>query len=65
MSVAKSFRLPLLGEAAGLQIKMDTSDAFNHANFGVPNSCIGCSNTGMITSAQSSRSLQLGGRLTF
>ncbi len=65
MSVAKKWPLPSLGEGGEIEIKMDASDALNHANFGVPNSCIGCSNTGLITSAQTSRSLQLGSRLTF
>jgi len=65
MSVGKSFAIPVLGEATKFQIRMDATDAFNHPNFGVPDSYIPDSTAGLITSAQSSRSVQLGARLQF
>jgi hypothetical protein len=65
LSLAKNFRIRQLGEGGGLQVRMDAYDAFNHANFGMPNASIGTAGVGVISSALTNRNLQLGAKLSF
>jgi hypothetical protein len=62
--MAKNFRLPL-GEQTRLQLRGDAYNVFNHTNFGMPNASIGTPGAGIISSAQPSRNLQLGARISF
>lgn len=64
-SLAKHFRLRKLGEGGDLEIRADAFDAFNVPNFGQPNAEIGTPTAGIITSAGTSRTLQLGAKLKF
>jgi len=71
-SLAKSFKLPWLGEAGLMQIRIDAFDSLNHPNFGQPNASIvpGATagafiGTGTITSASTQRNLQVGARIVF
>jgi hypothetical protein len=43
----------------------DSFDAFNHPNYGQPNSTIGSTGAGTISFSQTNRGLQLGGILRF
>ncbi len=65
-SLGKTF---WLGEYDGkdyhLEIRADAFDGLNNPNFGQPSSGIGAGGAGSITYANSSRQIQLGGRLTF
>jgi hypothetical protein len=54
-----------LGEGASVEARVDVFDTFNHPNFGQPNSSIGTSGAGIISSANTSRNVQLTGRLRF
>ena len=63
--LAKSFRLKFLGEKAFLQVRGDAYDVFDHANFGQPASAIGALGVGVITSATTNRTVQLGARIEF
>lgn len=65
VSLGKAFRLAFLGEAGKIQIRADSYDVLNHPNFGMPNASIGSATQGTITSALTSRNIQLGARLTF
>jgi len=65
LSLGKAFRLPFLGEGGKIQIRADSYNVLNHANFGMPNAEIGSAAQGTITSALTSRNIQLGARLTF
>jgi hypothetical protein len=65
LSLAKSFAIHPLGDAGSFQLKVDSYDAFNHPNYGQPNSTIGGSGVGTISSSQTNRGLQLGGILRF
>jgi len=67
-NVGKSFPLKnsrLLGEGASVEGRVDVFDLFNHPNFGQPNANIGTSGAGIISSANTSRNLQLTCRLRF
>ncbi|SPF48058.1 conserved exported hypothetical protein [Candidatus Sulfopaludibacter sp. SbA4] len=62
-SAAKTVRIM---ERAQIQFRFDATNALNHTSLGIPNSSIGGSTVGQITGAQlSSRTLQLGARLSF
>jgi len=65
LSLAKHFRIRRLGEGGDIEIRADAFDAFNVPNFGQPNKAIGTPTAGIITSANTSRILQLGARLSF
>ena len=65
LSLGKAFRLPFLGEGGKIQIRADSYNVLNHSNFGMPNPNIGSAAQGTITSALTSRNIQLGARLTF
>ena len=70
LSVGKSFHI---WESVALQIRADANNAFNHTNFGMPNSGLDCAVAGQpctgaanITSTSvGGRTMQLGGRLSF
>ena len=70
-SLAKSFPLRWFGEGGLLQIRMDAFDTLNHPNFGQPNASIVpgvvgvTTSTSTITSASTSRNVQLGARIVF
>jgi len=70
-SLAKSFKLPWLGEAGLVQIRIDAFDTLNHTNFGQPNASVVpgvvgvTTSTSTITSASTSRNLQVGARIVF
>jgi len=53
-------------ERIRIQFRFDATNALNHTSLGIPNSNIGGSTVGQITGAAlSSRTLQLGARLSF
>ena len=51
-----------LGEARKLQFRFEMFNAFNHPNFFEPDTNLGDSNFGTITSAYPARSVQFGGK---
>lgn len=64
LGIAKTFNLHW--ENTSLEVRADAMDALNHPNFGQPSANIGPgSSGGHITSANTSRSVQLGTRLKF
>ena len=64
-SASKTMRLPKL-ERGELQFRFDATNALNHTSLGIPNINIGGSTVGQITGAAlSSRTLQLGARMSF
>jgi hypothetical protein len=65
LSLAKTFALPVLGEATNFQLKVDMFDAFNHPNYGQPNFTIGSAGAGSIGYSQTNRTMQLGGIFRF
>jgi len=65
VNVTKKFRIRKLGEAATFQFRADARDLLNHPNLGQPNTSLGTPGVGQISSANSSRVLQLGVRLMF
>lgn len=65
LSISKGFPIKQLGEAGLFQIRADAFDLFNHPNFGFPNSSIGSLGVGVISSASTSRRIQLGAHLSF
>ncbi|MGC2398377.1 MAG: carboxypeptidase regulatory-like domain-containing protein [Acidobacteriaceae bacterium] len=74
-SLGKKFHVPYLGENANLQIRADFTDLPNFKNYGLPNNSITpqpappappvATSAGIISSALSSRTGQIGARLTF
>jgi hypothetical protein len=60
--LSKTFTLP---EKINFEIRADAFDSLNNANFGQPNASIGSGSAGTITSANTYRQVQLGGRITF
>jgi hypothetical protein len=64
-SLAKNFKMHWLGEAGNLQIRVDATDLTNNPNFGMPDNAIGTAGAGHIYYANTSRVIQLGGRLYF
>jgi hypothetical protein len=65
LSLAKSFAIPKFGEASSLQLKIESFDAFNHPNYALPNSSIGSSGAGTISSNLTNRQVQVGGIFKF
>ncbi len=65
MSMQKHWALKKLGEKSDIQVRVDASDALNHPNFGNPYAVLGQTNTGQITSANTSRNLQFEGKISF
>jgi hypothetical protein len=61
-SLAKTFNIV---EKVKLQIRADAYDFFNSPNFGQPNASIGTAGAGIISSANDSRTIQLGAVLRF
>jgi hypothetical protein len=64
-TLAKDFRLKMLGEGGKVQIRADAFDVFNHPNFGQPNNAIGNPGAGVISSSATSRNIQLGAKISF
>lgn len=64
LTLAKNFTVPRW-EQGKLQLRLDAFNALNHTNFGNPNASIGTKGAGIISSAGSPRTLQLGARFTF
>jgi len=62
LSLLKNFKIR---EKVNFQVKLETYDAFNWKNWGMPDPGIGDGTTGVITSANTSRGVQLGADLTF
>jgi hypothetical protein len=65
VSLSKHWKLGLLGDLGDAQVRVDASDVLNHPNFSNPDSAIGTPGVGIITGANTSRSLQFAGKLTF
>jgi hypothetical protein len=65
VSLSKAFRIRKLGEGADFEIRGDAFDALNSPNFGNPNSSIGSLGAGVISSANTSRTMQVGVHLKF
>ena len=65
ISLSKSFRISKLGEGGQFQIRADATDFLNNPNFGEPDSSIGTSGVGVISTADTYRQFQLGARVTF
>lgn len=61
-SLSKTFNIV---EKVKFQIRADAYDLFNSPNFGQPNASIGTAGAGIISSANDSRTIQLGGVLRF
>jgi hypothetical protein len=65
-SLGKTF---WLGELAGdnfhMEVRADAFDSLNNPNFSQPSAGVGVAGGGEITSANTSRQIQLGARLTF
>lgn len=64
IGIEKNWGLPL-GEASRLQLRGELFNAFNHAQFGAPNSGTASPVFGLISSARPPRLVQLGMRLIF
>jgi hypothetical protein len=62
LSLVKSFRLR---EKLSFRLTAEAFDVFNVSNFGFPDPGIGDGTTGIITSANTSRSVQVGAKLQF
>ncbi|HEX7362011.1 MAG TPA: TonB-dependent receptor [Bryobacteraceae bacterium] len=54
-----------IGERFRIAYRAEMFNAFNHANFGTPNSTIGTANAGVISSADDGRVIQMALKLTF
>ena len=63
LSIAKTTFL--FNERTRLEIRADFFNAFNHAEFQLPNTNIGSPNFGQISSTGDPRIIQLAGRFTF
>jgi hypothetical protein len=64
IGIEKNWGLPL-GEGSRLQLRGELFNAFNHAQFGQPNSAVAAPTFGLISSARAPRLIQLGMRLLF
>ena len=62
LSLSKTFTLR---EKVNFEVRADAFDSLNSPNFGQPNASIGSASAGTITSANTYRQVQLGGRFTF
>jgi hypothetical protein len=65
LSLGKHFAIPWLGEASNFALRIDATDVFNHPNFGNPGTALGTGTAGVITSANTSRAVQLSGKFVF
>ena len=66
MSLFKDFPLGIIREGMRLQFRAESFNTFNHPHFAGPNTLVGNSNFGKITSTVSSpRELQLALKLYF
>jgi len=64
--LGKNFAIPRLGEASHIELRIDATNVLNHTSFGQPNSSIGNTQAGVITSTTvSGRTIQLGVRIAF
>ena len=61
-SLGKTF---WLGDRYHLEVRADAFDALNNPNFAQPSASVGVAGGGVITSANTNRQIQLGGRFTF
>jgi hypothetical protein len=59
----RTFALSILDRTAVLQVRGDAFDSLNSPNFGMPNANIGTFQVGTITTANTSRNIQLGAHL--
>ena len=65
-SMGKNISFSKLREGMQLQVRVDANNILNHPCFGFPNSSIGSTSAGQITSTSvGGRNLQLGARLAF
>jgi hypothetical protein len=64
IGIEKFFRIPV-SEAMRLQFRGELFNAFNHAQFGAPNSSVVAPNFGQISSARAPRLVQFALRLLF
>jgi carboxypeptidase family protein len=62
ISLLKNF---FFAEQKGFQIRLEMFNAFNHPDFGLPGTTLGGPGFGVVSSARSGRSIQLGLRLVF
>lgn len=65
VSASKHWKVSKLGEKSDVQVRLDAADVLNNPNFSNPNSAIGTPGVGIITGANTSRSLQFVGKFTF
>ncbi len=66
-ALAKSWKLPFIGEQGALQLRADAYNIVNHTNFGQPNASVtpGVTGPDLISTASQSRNLQLGVKISF
>jgi len=62
LSLIRSFHFT---ESVRLQFRRELLNAFNHPDFGQPGRSLGGSGFGIVSSADSARTIQFGLRLTF
>jgi len=66
LAMYKNFNLKVIREGASLQLRLETLNAFNHVQFGYPNTSWQNPNFGIITSQSNApRQVQLGAKLYF
>ena len=65
MSLAKGLRFPFLGEAGASELRLETFNTLNRANFGNPVSSMTNSNFGRLTAAGAPRILQMAVKIIF
>ncbi len=65
LSLEKTFKISAFDKNSALEIRGDAFDSFNSSNFGMPNANIGTSAAGTITTANTSRNIQLGAHWKF
>jgi hypothetical protein len=65
LTLAKNFRLPMLGEGGRLQVRFDATNALNITNWSAPSASVGAYGEGQIWSCGAMRQAQLGARLSF
>lgn len=65
IAMIKSFSLSRLHEGAGLEVKVQATDVFNHPNLGLPERDFESSGFSTISYANTSRQMQLGMKISF
>ena len=65
VSLSKDFGFEVFGRSSFLEIRGDAFDFLNSPNFGMPNAQIGTTSAGTITTANTSRNIQLGAHFKF